>query len=158
MGGACAGAGLVPDASNVDQVRAATLCLINDVRAAHGLPRLSPNARLQSVAQKYSQRMVSENFLSHTSPDGTTAITRILASGYVPTTVSWAVGENLGWGTLENATPAAVVSGWVNSPTHFANIVDPRFRESGIGVALGVPPSLDQANGATYAQEFGVVK
>ena len=67
------------------------------------------------------------------------------------------VGENLAWGTYGLATPAAIVSAWIGSPGHLANMLESQYTETGIGVTAQVPPSLADAPGATYAQEFGVI-
>ena len=70
----------------------------------------------------------------------------------------YVIGENLAWGTYTLATPQAIVSAWIASPGHLANILESRYRETGIGVEPAVPESLGEGNpGATYAQEFGVI-
>ncbi len=155
--GSCPDSGLVPSASNVDRIRVATLCLVNGIRSAHGLVALAPNSALQSVAQRYAQQLVAENFFSHVSPAGATPLTRILASGYlVPAPLGSGFGENLGWADADLQTPAGIVQGWVGSPTHFANMVNPSFRDTGLGITPATPHVLS-ANGdsATYVEEFG---
>ena len=44
----------------------------------------------------------------------------------------------------------------MNSPGHRANILNPRFRQIGIGMALGNPAGAD-GGGATYASAFGAI-
>ena len=44
----------------------------------------------------------------------------------------------------------------MNSPGHRANILNPRFRQIGIGIALGNPAGVD-GGGATYASAFGAI-
>ena len=44
----------------------------------------------------------------------------------------------------------------MNSPGHRANVLEPRYREIGLGVAIGNPAGADGV-GATYATEFGAV-
>ncbi len=63
------------------------------------------------------------------------------------------LGENLAWGSSGNATPRSIVRGWMTSPGHRANVLQPTFRHVGIGVVLAAPTGLDRA--ATYAAEFG---
>src|SRR4051794_41743654 len=80
---ACAGADLVPDAGNLAQVGQATLCLLNDERAAAGLRPLAYSAALTQPSAAYSTRMVSENFFAHESPDGSTLESRLTAARYI---------------------------------------------------------------------------
>ena len=78
--------------------------------------------------------------------------------GYVSSRVGYEVGENIAWGTLSLATPRAIVAAWMASPAHRANILDPRYRETGIGVSPHPPASLARGQaGAIYTQDFGVI-
>jgi hypothetical protein len=67
------------------------------------------------------------------------------------------LGENLAWGTGGLATPGAIMQAWMNSPGHRENILNPDFREVGIGVVAGNPAAAD-GYGATYATEFGAIE
>jgi uncharacterized protein YkwD len=152
----CVGAELTPAAGNLDQVRGATLCLINNERVRAGLRALSPNGTLQGVAQHKSEDMVARDYFDHTSPTGETAADRVLNSGYVPEGASYAIGENIAFGTMNLGTPSSIVEAWMHSPGHRANILDAAYRETGIGVAPAAPPSFGQGQpGGTYTQEFG---
>ena len=56
-------------------------------------------------------------------------------AGYIPgPEVGYVIGENLAWGTLDLATPQAIVAAWIASPEHLANILEGQYRETGIGV------------------------
>ena len=74
---------------------------------------------------------------------------------YVPPHASWSLGENIAWGGAALAEPAAIVRMWMHSPPHRANILSRRFREIGIGVAVGVPLRGARYRGATYTTDFG---
>jgi uncharacterized protein YkwD len=63
------------------------------------------------------------------------------------------VGENLAWGSGALATPAAVITGWMTSPPHRANVLDRRFRHLGLGLAAGAP-GAPGSGAATYAGLF----
>ncbi|MCA1689917.1 MAG: CAP domain-containing protein, partial [Actinobacteria bacterium] len=52
------------------------------------------------------------------------------------------------------ATPAATVKMWMGSPGHRANILDPAFRDTGIGVAPAAPALLTTGPGASYTEDF----
>lgn len=149
----CAGADLVPAADNVTAVGQATLCLLNQQRAADGLGPLVENAALSSASTGYSQRMVAQGFFAHESPDGGTLVDRLTAAGYLGDDDPWVVGENIGWGQASLATPRSMVDAWMNSPGHRENLLSDDYTEVGLGLALGTP--ADQTWGATYTTDFG---
>jgi len=151
----CAGADLVPDAGNLAQVGQATLCLLNDERAAAGLRPLAFSAALTQPSAAYSTRMVSENFFAHESPDGSTLESRLTAARYIAPDGDWFVGENLAWGQGNLATARNIAIAWMNSPGHRHNILEPEFTEVGIGIVPGTPG--DPTWGATYTTDFGDV-
>jgi uncharacterized protein YkwD len=151
---ACPGEHGLPAADTTGQARKATLCLLNAERRRHGAPRLRQNARLRRAATRHSRAMVRERFFSHVAPSGSTMVGRIVTAGYR----RWAsLGENIAWGSGSLAAPAAVVRSWMDSPGHRANLLDPRFREIGIGIVPGAPRTLPAGqSGATYTTDFGV--
>jgi uncharacterized protein YkwD len=153
----CAGADTLPLLSNTADVEATTLCLLNEQRAANGLRPLVRNGVLDRASRAYSQDMVARSFFEHVSPGGSTPRQRMEAAGYSLRGIgSWAVGENIAWGTGLLSTPGKVVSEWMESPGHRENILKSTYREIGIGVALGVPLLRLQAfPGATYTTDFG---
>jgi uncharacterized protein YkwD len=155
----CPHAGLRPTRENLGLVRAATLCLINRERAAHGERPLRPNRRLRRAAQAHSQSMTAEDYFEHVGPRGQTPLARMRAAGYISSSrIGYEVGENIAWGTLSLATPRAIVAAWMHSPGHRANILDRHYRETGIGVSPHPPVSLAHGQaGAIYTQDFGVI-
>jgi uncharacterized protein YkwD len=150
----CGGADLVPAADNLSAAGQATLCLLNEQRAANGVAALTVNARLTSASAGYSQRMVDQAFFAHESPDGGTLVDRLTGAGYLVDD-AWVVGENLGWGQGSLATPRAMVQAWMASPGHRANLLSADYAEVGLGIALGTP--TDRSWGATYTTDFGAV-
>jgi uncharacterized protein YkwD len=155
----CQNAELPPETGNLTLVREAVLCLINKVRAERGEPLLIENAKLELAAEQHSAELIEKDYFAHDAPDGTTPVDRIRRDGYIPNAESgYVIGENLAWGTYDLSTASEIVAAWLASPGHLANIVEGRYRETGIGVVAAVPPSLgDGSPGATYAQEFGVI-
>jgi uncharacterized protein YkwD len=149
----CANTELMPTAQNLELVRAAVLCLHNQIRVQLGLTRLKDNAKLRKAANGHSSSMVDEGFFAHTSPSGETFVERVLGAGYAKPTDGWMLGENLAWGTGEQSTPAGGMNAWMNSAGHKANIVKGGYREIGVGVRLGGPE--DPGVGATFTAEFG---
>jgi uncharacterized protein YkwD len=150
----CADADLEPTGDNLGRIRDAILCLHNQIRAEHDLPRLRENKRLRKAALGHSRQMVAKRFFDHTTPSGVTMVDRILRARYVREDEGWMLGENLAWGTGSFATPRGAVQAWMESPGHRANILKRGYRELGVGAVLGVPVS--SAAGATYTVDFGV--
>ena len=146
----CAHANDVPDAGTLADDRRATLCLLNRERRIRGLPPLRVDRHLERAAQLYSARMAARDFFEHVAPDGSAPPERIAAAGYGRARVT---GENLGWGEQKAGEPAAMVDGWMHSPGHRANILQPAYREIGIGIVPEAP--RPDADGATYTTEFG---
>lgn len=154
----CAGANLTPNAHNIRLVRAATLCLINRERKRYGERPLKVNHHLMRAARAHSDEMVARDYFSHVSPSGQTPLDRIRASGFIAQRTSWCVGENIAWGTMWLATPRAIVSAWMASPGHRANILDRSYRDTGIGIDPTLPHSMSGGQpGAMYTQDFGAL-
>jgi uncharacterized protein YkwD len=102
--------------------------------------------------------MALDDYFEHIGPRGQTPLARLRAVGYISSSRGYEVGENIAWATLGLATPRAIVAAWMASPGHRANILDPRFRETGIGVSPRPPSSLAHGQpGAIYTQDFGVI-
>jgi uncharacterized protein YkwD len=152
---ACPGADNVPTAGTIAQASQATLCLLNNERAAAGLHPVAETPGLTQPSAAYSARMVAEDFFAHVSPDGGTLVDRLTAARYIAPDGDWTVGENIAWGQGELGTPRNIVVAWMNSPGHRHNILTGEFTEIGIGIALGTPG--DPAWGATYTTDFGAV-
>ena len=150
----CTNTDVMPTAENLDAIRAAILCLHNQIRAGAGLPALKDNAKLRKAALGQSADMVANGYFDHTSLDGDTFVDRILGAGYAKKTDGWTLGENLAWGTGDLSTPQGVMNAWMNSSGHKANILKKAYREVGIGIRLGVP--TDSGVGATITADFGV--
>lgn len=155
----CQNTELTPEALNIGLVRAAVLCLINRERAEAGESPLVANAELEQAAEEHGQELVADDYFAHVSPSGETPVDRVRTTGYIPnSSVGYVIGENLAWGTYQLSTPEAIVSAWIASPGHLANILEAKYHDTGIGITPAVPPSLAPgAPGATYAQEFGVI-
>jgi uncharacterized protein YkwD len=159
---ACENTRLRPTPTNIALVRSATLCLINRERVAHGERPLRPNKRLRRAAQAHSQSMAFGDYFEHDGgggPGGGTPLARMRGAGYISSSHDgFEVGENIAWGTLYLATPRAIVAAWMASAGHRANILDPHYRETGIGVSPHPPASLSHGQaGAIYTQDFGVI-
>jgi uncharacterized protein YkwD len=152
----CTAADARPGQAPADDLRDATLCLMNAERTARGMGRLQAEPLLGRVASGYARAMVRGRFFDHTSPGGSTMLARIKATTYLRDVSSWSVGENLAWGSGSLSTPRATVRAWMQSPEHRANLLDRHFADVGIGVAAGAPIALEPGElGGTYVTDFG---
>jgi uncharacterized protein YkwD len=149
---ACSGADVAPSDPGA---AAATLCLLNEQRAAQHLGALTQSTPLGRAADGYARAMVDQRFFDHVSPGGSTMLERIKAAGWVAATGSWTVGENIAWGSGRLGTPASIVDGWMHSAGHRANILNASFAEIGIGIADGAPRSGISGEAGTYVTDFG---
>ena len=149
----------MPTEANLARIRAATVCLVNREREAHGEGPLQPNSLLQAAAQRHSEEMSLGDYFEHRGLRGGTPLSRMRASGYVYSSqIGFEIGENLAWGTLSLATPRAIVASWMASAWHRENILDGRYRDTAIGVSADPPASLAHGQaGAIYTQDFGVI-
>jgi len=153
---ACADADTLPAELGAYRAAQVTTCLVNVERTQRGLGKLRPNRRLVKAARRYAHAMVANQFFDHVSPSGSTPLDRIKATGYLRNANGWTIGENLAWGSGELATPANIVKAWMKSAGHRENILRQSFTELGMGVALGAPVDLYDADaGGTYATSFG---
>lgn len=152
---ACPGANLRPSRTNTATIDAATLCLIDRSRAAHGLHALLPNRELQAVAVSQVTEMVRLDYFSDTRPSGTTPAALIAAMPYGHRARSLSTAESIGWGTGRFATPSQMVAAWLASPAHREIVLSGELLEVGVGAVAAAPARLAQGRaGATYALEL----
>ncbi len=120
------------------------IALTNQERQEAGLSPLRPNSNLMQAARSYAETMAEQDCFGHHCGPIPSPVERIERAGYT----DWSrTGENI---AVSPPTPEAVIEGWMNSPPHRENILDPDFREIGVGRA--------SVNGRTYwVQEFGAL-
>lgn len=98
--------------------------LVNAERAKEGLAPLTINTKVQAAAQVRAKEC--EQRFSHTRPNGTSFATALKEQN-----VSYrSAGENIAWG---QKTPKEVVTAWMNSSGHRANIMNAGFTTIGVG-------------------------
>lgn len=152
----CGGAKLHPDDSNGAAVAHATLCLIDEIRAASELHRLHANDDLRAVAAAQVTEMVRRDYFADDRPSGQTPLALIASTPYAAHAASLSTAQNIGWATGADVTPLSMVAAWMRSAPHRAIILTPGYWDIGIGVAATLPPSLGRGRtGAVYAVEFG---
>ncbi|WP_269932280.1 CAP domain-containing protein [Aminobacter sp. HY435] len=115
--------------------------LINAERAKTGAQPLAFDNDLSEAAENHDRWMLSADVFSHTGSGGTSPTTRMKAAGYT-LSGSWATGENIAWATTRAPTGYAdevklLHTNLMNSSGHRANILNPNFREVGLGFEVG---------------------
>ena len=107
------------------------LSAINRIRAEQGLSQLRLNSKLRAMARSHSSNMAESGHLSHTDSLGRNFKERI--AGKLPE--RYCAGENVATNNFPDSARIAV-EGWRHSPKHLKNILNDRFTETGIGVAV----------------------
>lgn len=107
------------------------LAATNAQRANHGQPELALSQQLTKAAQAKADDMVMRDYWSHVTPDGHEPWVFVDKTGYAYIRA----GENLAYGFL---TGKEAVLGWLNSPSHRANMLDGSYSEVGFGYAKSV--------------------
>jgi uncharacterized protein YkwD len=142
-----------PDSGDAPQVAKQVLQLVNEARAKprkcgnqkfKAVAPLKLNERLLVAATGHAKDMASRGVVTHDGADGSSPGDRATRAGY-----QWrSAGENVAGGQL---TAKEVVAGWLSSPHHCVNIMDPDFTQ--MAVAYAINPK--QEIGIYWAQEFG---
>ncbi len=151
---ACDGADARPGQASRTELARTTVCLLNHERSRRGLNRLSLDRRLSSAAGAHTRDMVRRRYFAHVSRTGGDVVDRLNRVGYMRGARRWVVGENLAWGGGSLSSPRQIMRSWMQSPGHRRNILDPRFRELGIGVLADTPIEAGPVS-ATYTTTFG---
>lgn len=152
--GGCARAASVADEPALQLGSDSVLCLVNSERARRGLAPLRPSPPLTRSARRHSRDMVARRYFSHVSPGGLNARQRVVRAGYLRKRRAARVGETIVWGTPDKSSPADLVRSLMTSRGHRRVLLDARYRDAGVGFALGAPlRGID--GGATLTLAFG---
>jgi uncharacterized protein YkwD len=113
---------------------------VNTIRSRQGLPAVTVDGLLSRAALLHARDMARRRFFGHFTPDGASLPDRLAAVGF-----RWQVAaENIALDEDEKHANAALL----DSPSHRANILDPRVRKIGVA-ALGVG-----VGAALYVEDF----
>ncbi len=107
------------------------IMLTNVERTKEGLGTLVFSKRLAAMAETKANDMIIKQYFAHVSPNGTD-VTKLAANvqyQYLN------LGENLALGDFRSSEE--VVTGWMNSPGHRANILNKNFTEIGVSAVMG---------------------
>jgi uncharacterized protein YkwD len=150
----CGAPATAPRALSLHQMRSSVLCLLNRIRVHYELHPLAYNQALRTSASAHSVSMVVHGYFAHEGPGGSMD-SRISRAGYLASGGQFVIGEDIGGGGGRLGSPQAVVRDWMHSPVHRENILDPHFRDAGVGVARGFPYGSGGGRAATYTVDFG---
>ena len=104
----------------------------NAERTSRSLSALTESAQLDASAQAKADDILARQYFEHVAPDGTTVSMLVTDQGYAYIRI----GENLALGDFSGDQD--VVTAWMNSPEHRANMLFPEYRNIGVGVAAGI--------------------
>lgn len=121
------------------------LSMVNQARIAASLPALQMNDRLSASARDKANDMLTNQYFSHNSPTGLSPWYWIKRAGYRYLKSA----ENL---AVHYDSAEAVQEGWMASPNHRKNILNPEFEDVGIGLAKG---AFEGADTTFVVQHFG---
>jgi uncharacterized protein YkwD len=125
--------------TNTSGLAERALQLVNEVRSRGTrcgertfgpAPPMRLSGTLADVAIGHANDMAEHNYFEHVDPAGRSPADRVRAVGYREKLV----GENIAYGPQ---SVDEVVRGWLDSPGHCENIMDPRFAEMGLAFAAG---------------------
>lgn len=117
---------------------------VNIERASAGCGDLKPNDMLIAAARKHSEDMALANVIGHVGTDGSTVGKRANANGYY----FILIGENISDG---EASAQQIVDAWMASVRHRDNILNCRFKDTGVWVTPG-----RNGTGLYWTQVFAV--
>ena len=126
----------IPEASSLQSFETEVIRLVNLERTKRGIPALTTNWQLSRVARYKSQDMIDKNYFSHTSPTYGSPFTMMQSFGLRFS----AAAENIAYG---QRSAQEVVTAWMNSPGHRANILSASCTQTGVGAAK-------KSNGTLY--------
>ena len=124
--------------SNLASLESELLARVNRIRSDHHLVALVRRSDLDRVALAHSTDMAQRGYFSHHSPKGENVVDRLQQHGV---TEMHLAAENLGK-TTQSDPSAQIVTSWLRSPDHRANLLAPALNFTGIGIAQGADGSL----------------
>jgi uncharacterized protein YkwD len=150
--GGCAGAYVIAkDAASLAKASAGVLCLVNAERTARGIPAVRASSKLAVAARGHSDDMVASKALTHSGSDGTDVYQRATSAGY-----RWrALAEAIAWGAARRAMPVRLVAQFMRSSEHRSILLDPVYRDLGVGLTLGAPTRKPVRGSSTLTLVFG---
>lgn len=116
--------------------------LVNEVRKSKGLKTLQIERNLNESAEAHSRWMLEADIFSHTGKGGSSHSKRIEDAGFPMYGESWSTAENLAYVGIRGANDLrdeirTMHQNLLNSPSHYAAIINPKYELIGIGIEVG---------------------
>jgi len=123
--------------------------LTNVQRAHYDIPLLAYDHGLADLSRLHSQNMLKHNFFAHKDHLGDEVGGRKMK--YYPNLLVTTIGENLGKfrNSAGTFSPMEVIAGWMMSPPHRDNILNPEYTHLGVGLILNGETMYTTQNFAT---------
>ena len=128
--------GQVDESLPLASQEAAMVCMINFARGEAGEAGLAVAAGLDESSEHKASDLIQCDEFSHTAC-GRPFTYWLEQAGYLQAGQCQGAGENLAWGTSELGTVRSILSAWVNSPEHLANMLTAGFDKFGVSVEVG---------------------
>jgi uncharacterized protein YkwD len=131
---------------------------LNRARLDRGLWPLRTTPSLRTAARLHTKTMLDVGFFGHDSPDGTSFGDRVRRYYTNRGWHRWAVAETLLASSGTSTDARAVVSAWLDSPPHRTIILDPAFRDVGVGAfhSPHAPGEYAGSNTVAVTADFGL--
>ena len=123
------------------------LVLTNKERLAVSLEPLLPNSVLDVIASERADDLFNNQYFAHESPDNKSVVDLAQKVGYS----YLLIGENLALGDF--GSDQGIVTAWMNSPGHKANILNSQYKQLGVSIKSGV---YKGENNIIAVQVFGL--
>lgn len=122
---------ITPNTASLSTITANRIVqLSNEERKNVGAAALTINSKLTQAAAQKGQDMLKNQYFAHISPSGVTPWFWMQKNGY-----SYSVaGENL---AIDFVDAENVITAWLNSPSHKANMLSKEYTETGVAVVTG---------------------
>lgn len=144
ISGSVPGQDAASTAGRTEKIAQEVIVRTNAERTKRGLPPLKRNANLTQAAQWLAKDMAERGYFDHTDRQGRNIGKRIPDFGYINYRM---MAENIAMG---QRSATEVVAGWMKSAGHRENLLNPEYREIGVGVTL--PRGKSRAH---WVQDFG---
>jgi uncharacterized protein YkwD len=111
-------------------------CMINFARSQAGEAGLAEVAALNDSSDAKASDIIQCDEFSHTAC-GRAFTYWLEQDGYIQPGGCWGAGENIAWGTGDLGTVRSILTAWVYSPEHLANMLSASFDQFGVGMEVG---------------------
>jgi len=119
------------------------LAILNAARKKAGCSPLKLNSKLMSAAQTHANNMAKKDFFDHSNKDGSKFSSRVKRQGYKYKMVA----ENIAAG---QSTAKQAANAWLGSAGHRKNILNCKFKDTGIAVGYQADDKPIMGNSKPY--------